>query len=1059
MNEPLLEFSELAGWAILQSLWQGSIIGLIALMISRLIREAAIRHLVNLCGIIAIGVSFALSIIPEHKDLSREANSPSSSSPPVMSDDSPTGEAMAPDFVMVPDEPVPSIEITVPDPEIQNAGSELPWISLLAYAWVIGVAYLFLRHFIGYLAICRLRGRGKLKPPVELIKLAEEVREKLRIRKDVALFLSSKVAAPILTGVIKPIVFIPISAVNGLPRDELSAVLAHELAHFRRCDHWANSLQIFLETILFYHPVVWILGRAVRHDRELAADDLAIKGGTAKLDLAHALAAFAEIPPTKQAVGAANGPLLKRINRLAGKESPSRRSHTSMFATSGLILFLAGGLMTTFLYSPVFAQSETVISVKVGESIQDAIDSAETGTIIQLEEGIYPGRIKLTKPLTIRGAAWQKTSLLPSLEDDGDYSPTIEILEAKGVVFEDLRVSPHENPATGGGTVSRDYTIMVGLEATASFIRCAVVGPGSNGIAVTEESKLEMEECLVAAFWGTGIAIGRTQDDYGASQLYLERSAVRSCRHRGITLGSGCDKSVIKHNWISGSAWHGIRYDNASPRIEQNVIFDNERFGIYASGRTAATVFRNLFARNGMGGISGWYLNQDRVVQNVFVGNLREAIAVIGASQPILQNNLFFDEEVAVTCGGVAGGGDFSESAGAPLMNNNLLVGVSLPLSVKGETIQVSETNRVSETLPEVLPKVVGPAQSEEELAAYTSDQGPIAFLDLNPWNSILAEENRFWNPNRGAKNESKTKEPSSREIQDMRAAVKPWIDDIFQLEDTTVRERSIDLIREALQSDEIEEVRKGLLAFNQLASIRFDKASFHDLIVPLLDHSEIFVRDSAVLALGISGLQEGDLERLISMINDPSSKVKKSVAGQIVWGVDKDLTGEAAEAILTLLDDPSASFRKSIFANLWGAKHSPELEARIIELSRHNTDRYDALYYALSTQANKSRNTVERLIEYLPDIDTANVGHRAAWGLGQGVSESEHAMIADAAIKLVEARQGGLYRDGISLLKKYAGAAQRPELRRLLQLPGINEDFEKNLTEILEGIESNEEI
>ena len=275
----------------------------------------------------------------------------------------------------------------------------------------------------------------------------------------------------------------------------------------------------------------------------------------------------------------------------------------------------------------------------------------------------------------------------------------------------------------------------------------------------------------------------------------------------------------------------------------------------------------------------------------------------------------------------------------------------------------------------------------------------------------MLAEENRFQVSTLTGKNGDASKEPSHREVQAIREKAQPWVEDVFQLDDPGVRDAAIESIREAIKSPDPAEVGRGLVAFTQLGSIRFDKASFHDIVLPKLESSEIFIRDYSVTALGMCGLQEGDLDRLIGMIDDPNKSVRKSVAGQIVWGVDRDLTGKAGDAILTLLEDEDHRFRTSIMSYMWGGKYSSKLESRILELSRQPEDSYNALYYALSTQANKSRASVERLIEYLPDLDTTNVGHRAAWGLGQGVAESEHGLVTEAALKLVEGREGGLFR------------------------------------------------
>ena len=54
-------------------------------------------------------------------------------------------------------------------------------------------------------------------------------------------------------------------------------VLLHELAHVRRWDNLVNLLQRFVESLLFFHPVVWWLSGWVRLERELCCDRLVVE--------------------------------------------------------------------------------------------------------------------------------------------------------------------------------------------------------------------------------------------------------------------------------------------------------------------------------------------------------------------------------------------------------------------------------------------------------------------------------------------------------------------------------------------------------------------------------------------------------------------------------------------------------------------------------------------------------------------------------------------------------------------------------------------------------------
>src|SRR5213075_1924050 len=99
---------------------------------------------------------------------------------------------------------------------------------------------------------------------------------RLRVSRPVRLCESALVEVPTVIGWLRPVILIPLSAISGLSAEQLEALLAHELAHIRRYDYLVNLLQTSIETLLFYHPVVWWVSRRVRDEREHCCDDLAV---------------------------------------------------------------------------------------------------------------------------------------------------------------------------------------------------------------------------------------------------------------------------------------------------------------------------------------------------------------------------------------------------------------------------------------------------------------------------------------------------------------------------------------------------------------------------------------------------------------------------------------------------------------------------------------------------------------------------------------------------------------------------------------------------------------
>jgi hypothetical protein len=318
------------------------------------------------------------------------------------------------------------------------------------------------------------------------------------------------------------------------------------------------------------------------------------------------------------------------------------------------------------------------IVVGAGQSVQAAVDRAPEGATITLAAGAFKESITITKSLTLQGAGWEKTTIGPdttmpftqrqkdeffaALEATSNRQerakiaiafatrqppPTLTVRNAKGMVLRRIRF---RGPAIGDASGGLTAESLVSFEnASGSVSECAVVGPFMNGITILAGSDVKIENSLVAALWGTGVAAGP------GTKLQMSDCDVRNCYHRCVTLAT--DEATIERCRISGSAWHGIRHDDCSPKILNNHIFGNARSGIYASGRMSATVIGNVFWRNELDALSCWFNNADNIERNTIIGNLREGIAVVGGSKPNLVRNVFVRNPIAVTCSKVASTG------------------------------------------------------------------------------------------------------------------------------------------------------------------------------------------------------------------------------------------------------------------------------------------------------------------------------------------------------------------------------------------------------------------
>ena len=88
-----------------------------------------------------------------------------------------------------------------------------------------------------------------------------------------------QISIPVVVGVLKPMILLPMAVVSGLTTTQLQALMLHELSHIRRFDPIVNLFQRIIEAVLFFHPVVWFVSRRISIEREKAADDMVLAAG------------------------------------------------------------------------------------------------------------------------------------------------------------------------------------------------------------------------------------------------------------------------------------------------------------------------------------------------------------------------------------------------------------------------------------------------------------------------------------------------------------------------------------------------------------------------------------------------------------------------------------------------------------------------------------------------------------------------------------------------------------------------------------------------------------
>jgi beta-lactamase regulating signal transducer with metallopeptidase domain len=199
-----------------------------------------------------------------------------------------------------------------------------PVATALAVAWAVGVSTLSLR-LTASLLLLEWRVRRQSQPLADDWQdRVDRLASRLGLGSSVAVRSAAWCDSPVVLGILRPTLLLPLSVLSGLSPSQVEAVLVHELAHIRRHDFLVNLLQSAVEATLFHHPAMWWLSAQVRREREFCCDDV-VAGLHDRKDYAVALVLL-ERGRRNLLAPAANGhPLRERVERLVNLRSAAHR--------------------------------------------------------------------------------------------------------------------------------------------------------------------------------------------------------------------------------------------------------------------------------------------------------------------------------------------------------------------------------------------------------------------------------------------------------------------------------------------------------------------------------------------------------------------------------------------------------------------------------------------------------------------------------------------------------------------------------------------------------------
>ncbi|MFC7338477.1 M56 family metallopeptidase [Haloferula chungangensis] len=336
-----MNFSEFAvsfTQAILHFFWIGGLVGGLVFLIDRLwIRTPAARHAVYLVGMLVLAGTFPACML----FIGEKEGGPSIAGAQEMGhvekrELSEPAATIESDPVSVPHDGVgflsgtEGLVVVLEDERPVFWKACAPWVITL---YLIGISVMILRLLFGWRCSARLLAGSSSMVGEHWRHEMNKMGMTLGLRVMPLLRWSQEVASPVVLGLVKPVILLPVALATRLSLVQVEAVIAHELAHLQRRDPLVLVIQRMIETVLFFHPLVWWMSRVLEQSREEACDDLVLALGCDPADYAEALVLCSELRwengaslPEGSVSLAATGnrvhPLERRVMRLLGEGGP-----------------------------------------------------------------------------------------------------------------------------------------------------------------------------------------------------------------------------------------------------------------------------------------------------------------------------------------------------------------------------------------------------------------------------------------------------------------------------------------------------------------------------------------------------------------------------------------------------------------------------------------------------------------------------------------------------------------------------------------------------------------
>jgi TonB family protein len=180
---------------------------------------------------------------------------------------------------------------------IVNASTALPFLgrlldrlaNIILLVWLVGVLVFLVRFAVGLARLAWASRRAKPLPESQRLLFLTEISRSLSIARPIKILqCAHPLVMPLTWGIFCPLVILPSSA-SEWSENRMRMVLFHEFTHIVRHDWCLRICAEVARSIHWFHPLVGIAARRLRHESERACDDSVLNSGVEPSEYANLL--------------------------------------------------------------------------------------------------------------------------------------------------------------------------------------------------------------------------------------------------------------------------------------------------------------------------------------------------------------------------------------------------------------------------------------------------------------------------------------------------------------------------------------------------------------------------------------------------------------------------------------------------------------------------------------------------------------------------------------------------------------------------------------------------